>query len=131
MQNTLTSLLYLMQDYDCISPGTVWYRTVLYQKMVPYGTVWYDTCTVPYGTRFFFFYYFFCYNLPAVDRGRRPLLAAYHRCPHLQSTQLPVVAALPEPTIPCYIFLFNIGNLFSKVEHAGLLAGDGLDIRVA
>jgi hypothetical protein len=117
-----------MQDYDCISPGTVPvpvpYRTVLYQKMVPYRTV-------RYGSRFFFFF-FFPYNLPAVDRGRRPLLAAYHRCPHLQSTQLPVVAALPEPTIPCHLFLFNIGNLFSKVEHAGLLAaGDGLDIRVA
>ncbi len=76
--------------------------------------------------------FFFSYNLPAVDRGRRPLLAAYHRCPHLQSTQLPVVAALPEPIIPCYLFLFNIGNKFSKVEHDGLLAaGDGLDIRVA
>ena len=94
--------------------GTVRYRMVRYM----YGTV---------PVRDFFF----SYNLPAVDRGRRPLLAAYHRCPHLQSTQLPVVAALPEPTIPCYLFLFNIGNLFSKVEHAGLLAGDGLDILVA
>jgi hypothetical protein len=109
--------------------GMVPYRTVPEDGTVRYSMVRYLYGTVRY--EIFFFFYFFCYNLPAVDRGRRPLLAAYHRCPHLQSTQLPVVAALPEPTIPCYLFLFNIGNLFSKVEHAGLLAGDGLDIRVA
>jgi hypothetical protein len=39
MQNNLTSLMYLMQDYDCITPGTVPYFTVLHQKMAPYGTV--------------------------------------------------------------------------------------------
>ena len=103
--------------------------TVRYRTVPEDGTVRYSMVRYLYGTGRYLF--FFSYNLPVVDRGRRPLLAAYHRCLHLQSTQLPVVAALPEPTIPCYLFLFNIGNLFSKVEHAGLLAGDGLDILVA
>jgi hypothetical protein len=92
MQNTMASLMYLIEDYDCTYPGTVRYGT---------GT---------YGTRYVFDFIFFN-HLSAVDRGGRPHLGAYRRCPHLQSIQQ--AAALPEPTIPHYIFLSHIGNIFS------------------
>jgi len=81
MQNTLTSLLYLIQDYDCISPGTVPYCTVMYQKMVPYGTVWYDTYTVPYGRRLYYYYFFFLTICPlltaVVGRSSQPTTAVH------------------------------------------------------
>ena len=69
-----------------------WYRTVHYR-------------TVPYGTRYFVYEYVFTifqrWYTP-VDRGCRPLLVAYHRCPHLQTTRL--VTNLPAPTILFYLF---------------------------
>jgi hypothetical protein len=39
--------------------------------------------TVLYRTVLDIFIFLFFYNLLVVDRGCRPLLEAYHRCPHL------------------------------------------------
>ena len=90
----------------------------MYLKMVRYGMVWYE-------------FLFFFYNLPAVDRGDRPLLATHHRCPHLHYAQL--ATAHPTPIISCYRFLFSSGDIFQNVaHHVDLLAAEGgLDIRVA
>jgi len=75
--------------------------------------------------------FYFFYNLLAVDRGCRPLLAIFHHSPHLQSTQLPT--NLLAPIITCVFFLFCSGNVFSKLALVVdlLAAGGGLDIRVA
>jgi hypothetical protein len=82
-----------------IASVRVRYGTILYHKMVPYRTERYGIvlCTVPARDRFDLFIY---YNSPMVDRGCRPLLAAYHRYPYQQSTQL--AAVLPVPTITYY-----------------------------
>ncbi len=104
-------------DRDTIRYGTIQYITVevLYLNMVRYATV-----------RVLFFFY----NLPAVDRGCRSLLAAYHHCPPIHYTQL--ATAHPTPTIPCNLFKFSSGDIFSNVAHPALLlaAGGGLDNRV-
>ena len=108
-QDAVESSLYLLQDYDCISPGHVQYGTwVLYHKMVPYGAG-------PYGMRYFvyeFFFTIFQRRPTPVARGCRPLLIAYHRCSHLQATRL--VINLPAPTILCYLFQLVIFNFLSR-----------------
>ena len=94
----------------CIGPGTVRYGTVQQSRIMGY--------------------FYFIYNLSAVDRGCRPLLAARvcHRCPY--GTLL--VTALPAPTTPCYFsyLLLTIYALW-HAESLDLLAAEaGLDIRL-
>ncbi len=90
-QDIAESFLYLLKDYDCISPGLVQHVS----------TVWYRTIFKNHGIFYIFILFTICLRLTAVT-GRCSFT--------FDSTQLAV--ALPIPTVPNIFPYFKRQDIF-------------------